>query len=62
SKYLVMFAFSTGFFPGYLEEPLSMLFIAFVIGLNYQEQKKQMARAQPKARYIVSNLHDSKTL
>ncbi|MGC1306809.1 MAG: hypothetical protein WA885_06240 [Phormidesmis sp.] len=39
SRYLVMATFATGLFPGYLEEPGSMLFTTFVIGLWWHEQR-----------------------
>lgn len=39
SRYLVTATLATGLFPGYLEEPASMLFTTFVIGLWWQEQR-----------------------
>lgn len=45
SRYLVMAVFTTGFFPGYLEEPASMLFITFVIGIWWHEQRAQSKKA-----------------
>jgi hypothetical protein len=39
SRYLVMATFATGLFPGYLEEPSSMLFTTFVIGLWWHERR-----------------------
>ncbi len=40
SRYLVMVTFALGLFPGYLEEPGSMLFTTFIIGLWWHEQKQ----------------------
>ncbi|MEL6454974.1 MAG: hypothetical protein AAFQ40_09685 [Cyanobacteria bacterium J06623_5] len=49
SKYIVAATLTTGLFPGYLEEPSSMLFTTFVIGLWWHEQKSisKAASSQP---------------
>lgn len=44
SKYLVMTTFAIGMFPATLEEPSSMLFTTFVIGLWWHEGKNEAAQ------------------
>ncbi len=42
SKFLVTFTFALAFFPGYLEEPGSMLFTTFVIGIWWHEERNKI--------------------
>ena len=44
SKYLVMTTFTFGLFPATLEEPSSMLFTTFVIGLWWHEERNKTAQ------------------
>ena len=44
SRLLVLATLVTGLFPGYLEEPGSMLFTTFVIGLWWHEQRRYQSK------------------
>lgn len=56
SRLLVMATFVTGLFPGYLEEPGSMLFTTFVIGLWWHEQRLTSKPTLSAPKFIASAL------
>ena len=64
SRLLVMATLTTGLFPGYLEEPGSMLFTTFVIGLWWHEKRKPKSKKSSRRsqRYLLSNAQASKYL
>ncbi len=60
SRLLVMATLVTGLFPGYLEEPGSLLFTTFIIGLWWHEQRliarKKKAALKPAALVTLKTL------
>lgn len=55
SKYLVMTTFAVGMFPATLEEPSSMLFTTFIIGLWWHEKRNEIAQLRHQKHTEIRN-------
>lgn len=59
SRFLILTTFATGFFPGYLEEPGSMLFTTFLIALCWHERRQAQLQSMAIESTLFSDLNGS---